>query len=113
MSFEERDGLRPTETDLVGQWLDTGNRIDGDAVADRIEWLIAERLQRLAGANDGWDSLYRDPADGRLWELTYPHGELHAGGPPRLTVITPPDAVAKYGVEYRSAVEQRDAADEP
>jgi hypothetical protein len=88
--------LGPEETELVGQWLDTGNRIEGDFVAARIEWLTSESLVRVAAT--GWTTLYRDLQDGRLWELTYPRGELHGGGPPRLAVIAPAAAAAKYGV---------------
>ena len=97
MSSAERDELQPTETDLVGQWLDTGSRIEADAVTARIQWLIAERLERVAEAEGGWAILYRDPGDGRLWELTYPQSEMHGGGPPRLTVISAREAAAKYG----------------
>ena len=40
--------------------------------------------------------LFRDPEDDRYWELTYPKGELQGGGPPRLTMLTPEKAHAKY-----------------
>lgn len=97
MDPHDRDVLRPEETDLVGQWLDTGNRIEADAVCARIERLVAEHLERLASSDDGRATLYRDPLDGRLWELTYPYGEMRGGGPPRLTVVAPEHARAKYG----------------
>jgi hypothetical protein len=98
VSSTECEELRPTETDLVGQWLDTGNRILGDAVCARIEWLVAERLQRVADANGGWDCLCRDTRDGRFWERTYPNIDWHGGGPPRLSVIAVTDIAAKYGL---------------
>jgi len=41
-----RDDLAPAETELVGQWLDTGNRIVGDATADRIAWLTRGESHR-------------------------------------------------------------------
>lgn len=100
-------GFHPDESDLLGQWLDIGSRIEGDAVTARIGWLTitvspelgregtAERLERL-GAAGGWELLYRDPRDGRLWELIYPHSELHGGGPPRLYLLSPAEAQAKY-----------------
>jgi hypothetical protein len=88
--------LRPGESDLMGQWLDTGSRIEGDATSARITWLVAERLERLGSDASGRDTLYRDPRDGRLWEHTYPHGELHGGGPPRLSLISRDAAEAKY-----------------
>jgi hypothetical protein len=88
--------LRPDEFDLAGQWLDTGSRVEGDAVLARIEWLIGERLERVASDASGWETLYRDPRDGRLWEHTYPHSHLHGGGPPRLRVLAPDAAATKY-----------------
>ncbi len=93
-----RQELRPHETDVVGQWLDTGSRVEGDAACARIEWLVAERLERLADDPASWATLYRDPRDGRLWERTYQHAHMHGGGPPRLTVIEAPVAAARYGV---------------
>jgi len=63
----------------------------------RIDTLVREHLVRVAAIPDGWDVLFRDPADGRFWELTYPSSESHAGGPPRLAVIAGPDAAQKYG----------------
>lgn len=91
------EDLQPTDSDLMGQWLDTGSRMEGDAVWARIEWLTAERLERLAVDPTGGDTLFRDPRDGRLWELTHPFGEMHGGGPPRLAVLTPAEAARKYG----------------
>lgn len=87
--------LHPDESDLLGQWRDIGSRIEGDAVTARIGRLTAERLERL-GAAGGWELLYRDPRDGRLRELIYPHSELHGGGPPRLHLLSPAEAQAKY-----------------
>lgn len=90
------EDLRANEVDLVGQWLDVGNRIVGDGVTTRIEWLVAERLERIGADSSGWETLYRDPRDGRLWEHTHPYGEMHGGGPPRLSCIAPADAARKY-----------------
>lgn len=89
--------LQPHESDLVGRWRLAGGRVEGDAVAARIDWLLRERLERRGDAGGGWEVLYRDPADGRLWELTYPQGHMHGGGPPRLRLLPPEAARAKYG----------------
>jgi hypothetical protein len=89
--FEE---LKPEETQLVGMWLDLGGRVTNDAIADRVEWLSATRLERLAENRDALAELYRDPLDARLWEKVLPF----AGGPPTLRLITPADAVARFGV---------------
>ena len=52
-------------------------RESADAVCLRIEHLTTKVFEPLAVSSDGWDALYRDPADGRLWERTYPSSELH------------------------------------
>jgi immunity protein 27 of polymorphic toxin system len=89
--------LQPDETDIVGRWLERGSKVVGDPTCQRIWWLVAERLELLADSADGWDKLYRDPRDRRLWEHTYPQSEMRGGGPPRLTNIGIEEAHAKYG----------------
>ena len=66
--------------------------------ARRIHELTGGELTRIASAENGWSTLYRDPSDGRHWELTYPLSHMHGGGPPRLAVISLEEARAKYGV---------------
>ena len=44
-----------------------------------------------------WSVLFRDPGDGRLWELTYPESGSQGGGPPRLTCIDADVARKKFG----------------
>jgi Immunity protein 27 len=89
--------LASGECDLRGDWL---VRKDGSVVADtteqRIEWLTKQKLHRIAKHSSGWETLYRDPTDGRLWELTYPQSEMHGGGPRRLHVLSRDEATAKY-----------------
>ena len=89
--FEE---LRPEETELVGMWLDLGMKVTGDAIADRVEWLTAARLEKLGENREELAELYRDPRDARLWEKILPF----AGGPPTLRCITPAVAAARFGV---------------
>ena len=94
---KESTSLGPEETHLVGSWITLREVTDGDATTKRIESLVRDRLIRVGVTADGWDTLYRDPADGRLWELIYPQSELHGGGPPSLVVIAVSDAAQKYG----------------
>lgn len=89
--------LRIDETMLVGRWLKTERGVVGDDVAERIRMLTSGYLDHLAADPSGWEHLYADPDDGRLWELTYPHGEWHGGGPPCLKVISMDIARQKYG----------------
>ena len=85
MPFQD---LSPTETELAGEV---------DENAQRIHWLIENRLELLATDPSGWESLYRDSRDGRLWERTYPHSERHGGGPALLHMLSRDHAVSKYG----------------
>lgn len=86
--------LKATETELVGMWLDLGMKVTGDAVSDRVEWLTAERLDKLAENNEELAELYRDPRDGRLWEKVLPF----AGGPPTLRCLAAEAAAAKFAI---------------
>jgi hypothetical protein len=86
--------LKAEECEVVGMLLDLGGRVTGDAVADRVEWLTATKLEKLAENSDLMAELYRDPRDLRLWEKVLPF----AGGPPTLRCLTPGDAVTRFGV---------------
>jgi hypothetical protein len=89
--------IAPTETVLEGRWHIVGGVIRADDVAIRIEQLVEDHLKFVASREGGWTRLYRDPADGRYWELSYPSSEMHGGGPPRLETI-PLEVVHKqYG----------------
>ena len=89
--------LKSDETLLNGQWLIQGERIVADEVCRRIEWLIESQLESLA--TTGWETLYQDTRDGRLWERTYPQSEMHGGGPPQLSIVSPEIAVRKCGIK--------------
>jgi hypothetical protein len=88
--------LQPHETDLLGKWIFCGTQVEGDETCKRIKWLVAEKLQEIKTDDSGWDVLYRDPVDGRYWELTYPQSHMHGGGPPRLTHLSIEQAKTKY-----------------
>jgi hypothetical protein len=92
------DDLGPGEAQLTGRWLETADGIADDPVETRIKWLVANRLVAQGRSADGWDWLFRDPRDGRLWELTFPLGSLHGSGPRALRVIAARDASVKYGI---------------
>lgn len=78
--------LQVDEVELVGARLN-GDKLDVDAKAcERIDWLVNTALDIFGFSEEsgGWDKLYRDPADGRFWLLTYPFSAMHGGGPPTL-----------------------------
>jgi hypothetical protein len=89
--------LTPQDTDLVGQWLMKKEALVADPTCARIEWLVANHLVLLGADASGWNELYRDPEDERLWELTWPQSEMQGGGPPRLTCLANDVALRKYG----------------
>jgi len=95
--MSETPALATHETCLTGAWLETKRRIVEDPAARRIGQLIDQHLVELCADPSGWAVLYRDPGDGRLWELTWPQSELHGGGPPRLICLAVEAARAKYG----------------
>jgi hypothetical protein len=90
--------LESNENEIVGRWEFDGTTNRADAACRRIEDLATKFLQKLADsrAYGAWETLFRDPNDGRLWERTYPRGELQGGGPPRLAVIGEVEARKKY-----------------
>jgi len=90
--------LQPHETELKGRWIAEDGRVRGDAICERIKWLTQSYLVQVAYSRDGggWETLFRDPGDGRLWERTYPQSEVHGGGPPRLSLLTPEQAAVRY-----------------
>jgi Immunity protein 27 len=91
--------LQPEEIMLSGRWIVENGEAHGDAVCDRIAWLLSNRLRKLADSRQwgAWQTLYQDPDDGRYWERTYPQGELHGGGPPQLQSLSKEEAKQKYG----------------
>ena len=96
---EEFADLRPEEVLLAGSWTESEGGSVHDHVDRRILWLVSRRLTLVEVAEGGWRQLYRDPRDGRLWELSFPHGSLHGGGPRRLAVMDDAEARERYGVE--------------
>ena len=88
--------LNPSETLLKGSWVLHGGSYEADPVALRIEGLLKTQLDSLGVSQDGWDTLTRDPRDGRLWEVIFEQSHLHGGGPPTLRLIDGKAAERKY-----------------
>lgn len=85
-----------SETKLLGQWFVENGNMKKDATTLRIESLVETYLKLVMKTSSGWDALFKDPNDGRYWELTFPFSEMQGGGPPCLTVISPEEAKRKY-----------------
>lgn len=88
--------IRPEETMIVGSWVVEDGQVRDDAASRRIRQLVSAHLVELGRDPSGWETLYRDTTDGRLWELTYPQGEMQGGGPPLLRVVSAAESRAKY-----------------
>jgi Immunity protein 27 len=88
--------IESSETKITGRWILRDNEVIADETAKRIQWLISSYLEKVAGG--GWETLYKDPQDGRYWELTYSHSEWHGGGPPQLSFLPTEIANTKYKV---------------
>jgi hypothetical protein len=70
----------PEETEIRGFWIDLGSGMTPDSNWERVTALVDSYFEPLG--NDG--SSFRDPADGRIWELVRPMPNLKNGGPPLL-----------------------------
>ncbi len=57
---------------------------DLDGQQPDIDLLLGTDLLKVADTDGGWRSLYRHRVTGYLWELSYPHSEMHGGGPRNL-----------------------------
>lgn len=79
---------RPDETRVAGRWVVTQDGVGPDEVEQSVELLIAHHFAKQGQSDEGWSALYRDPADARLWQLSYPESGLHGGGP-RVLTCTP------------------------
>ena len=82
--------ISPEEIVIRGSIVESGKLLTDNDACLRINWLMSDVLENLGVRKDsgGWERLYRDPADGRYWLVTYPHGEMHGGGPPDLRNVT-------------------------
>jgi hypothetical protein len=86
------------ETELTGKWIFEHGRVRGDATCERIQWLTSHYLKKLGISEEsgGWEALFQDPEDQRLWEQTYPESGMQGGGPPALRCISKEVARKKY-----------------
>jgi len=94
--------IEADETELKGNWIEKDEQVIEDETCKRINYLIDEVLTYLSTDSSGWEKLFKDPADGRLWELTHPNSDWHGGGPKVLVLISAQDAKSKYNIQTNS-----------
>jgi hypothetical protein len=97
--------LQPDEKRLVGGLIAENGQVRGDAVSERIDWLLSHDLEMISDSPEfgAWRTLYKDPNDGRYWERTYPNSGMHGGGPLELRCMTAEEAAQKYGANVVSS----------
>lgn len=92
--------LQPHETELEGGAATfDGHHTHADPVCHRIDWLTMNYLEKIAShPSEAATTLFRDPADGRFWERTYPHQaeEGPGDGPPSLHQLSEEAARERY-----------------
>lgn len=91
-----KQNITPDEKLISGKWLKSENGIIKDENCKRIEYLTDHYLEKVDNDSSGWNILYRDPIDGRLWLKTYSNSEMHGGGPPHLKVISQFEAQKQF-----------------
>jgi hypothetical protein len=70
--------------ELTEHWVVQGSSVSAEGDAAKIDALLSAELIKLSATDGGWRTLYRHRLTGGLWELSYPQGEMHGGGPRRL-----------------------------
>ncbi len=93
---ESNASLQPREIQLIGEFVAVANHVEADSTCKRIAYLVANELRQIAADESGWEQLFLDPNDGRLWERTYPHGDRQGGGPPMLRHVVLEAITEKY-----------------
>lgn len=95
---EEMSEIHADEVEIRGLWFADGGRMTSDDACKRVQRLTAEYLQEVARAKRGWEKLYRDPVDGRYWEISYPFGGGQAAGPATLRCVELAAVQERYGL---------------
>ncbi|MEK7854569.1 MAG: Imm27 family immunity protein [Acidobacteriota bacterium] len=90
--------IRADESEIVGSWVAVDRHVVGDDLCKRIELLTKEFLEEIGISGEGgaWETLYRDPQDGRFWVRIYPQGDMHGGGPASLICLSEEEAKARF-----------------
>ena len=90
--------IEPSETKIIGGYTLTAGEYIPDEAYRRIDYLCKNYLIFIKTDWSGWEWLYKDPSDGRFWEMIRPQGAYHGGGPPQLQWLPEDEAKTKYNL---------------
>jgi len=97
--MDKNKHIAPDEFEILGGILRKGNQIKPNANSLRISALRHNLLKKIAASAEHYSVLYRDPNDGRYWELISANPEGHGGGGKSLTFISDNEAKVKYQLD--------------
>jgi hypothetical protein len=83
--------------EIIAQWIFENGKVHTDANGVLIKSLIEGPFIYMSDRDGGWVRLYRDPSDEEFWELYYPNGGWHGGGPQALRPISKKEIQELYG----------------
>lgn len=98
MNEADIEMIREEEVEIVGNWIEVDGRVVGDDACKRVQILTQDYLEKIGQSPEsgGWETLFRDPKDGRFWVQTYPQSEMHGGGPASLTCLAADEAKKRF-----------------
>ena len=97
--MDKNSYISATEFEIAGGFERRGGQLKPNANSLRIAELRCRLLQKIAASAEHFSVLYRDPNDGRYWELFSQNPEGHGGGSKSLVFISDNEAKVKYQLD--------------
>ncbi|MDB5407069.1 MAG: hypothetical protein JWL84_1981 [Rhodospirillales bacterium] len=67
--------------ELRDVWVESGAEVAAEGDSATINDWLATKLEKIQTDTSGWLILYRNRESGEFWEMSYPDGHMHGGGP--------------------------------
>ena len=96
--------IAPEETEIIGNWVYSDDKIEDDFNSKRIDYLTNNVLTDILVHDNGWNRLFVDERDNRYWELHFRNSELQGGGPKSLVVLDKAEVLRRYP-DFREKIE--------